>query len=148
MSEAVPPPTPSPRIAGVKSRRGDRAKIELDDGRSLDVAARLLVEWGLRKGDPLDPADEARLVEQDTRVRAREAALLFPSTVQVGRALVEPGLLLHQLLRFLHHVEEKLFLLQLLVLPLDEKVVTERAVLVMLVQPWKLSLLASKICLD
>ena len=75
MSEAVPPPTPSPRIAGVKSRRGDRAKIELDDGRSLDVAARLLVEWGLRKGDPLDPADEARLVERDTRVRAREAAL-------------------------------------------------------------------------
>ncbi|MBT8335701.1 MAG: recombination regulator RecX [Gemmatimonadetes bacterium] len=49
--------------------------VVLDDGRELVVSARLTVEFGLRTGDPLDPRDEARLVEADAAVRAREAAL-------------------------------------------------------------------------
>jgi regulatory protein len=49
--------------------------VILDDDRELVVSARLTVEFGLRSGDPLDPREEARLVEADTAIRAREAAL-------------------------------------------------------------------------
>jgi regulatory protein len=74
LSEASSTPTPAPRIASLRLKRGERVKVELDDGRSLDVDAEVVLRAGLRKGDPLDEALEAQLLDSDLRARARAAS--------------------------------------------------------------------------
>lgn len=65
----------SPRVAALTAKGGDRVAVELDDGRTLDVALEVADEARLRAGDPVDAQFEARLLESDLRVRARNAAL-------------------------------------------------------------------------
>ena len=75
MSDAPSAPIPAPRVTGLRLKRGERVQVELDDGRSLSVDAEVVLRAGLRKGDPLDEALEAQLLDSDLRARARAAAL-------------------------------------------------------------------------
>lgn len=74
-SDPGAPPPRAPRIRSLRIGRGERVKVELDDGRILKVDAEVIVRAGLRKGDPLDEALEAQLLESDMRARARASAL-------------------------------------------------------------------------
>ena len=58
-------------------RRGRRVRLDLDDGSSLELALEVVERAGLGAGDPLDEALSARLVDDDLRWRARDAALAF-----------------------------------------------------------------------
>ena len=49
-------------------------KVELDDGRTLSVDVEVVFRAGLRKGDVVDEALEAQLLDSDLRSRARAAA--------------------------------------------------------------------------
>lgn len=75
MSDTPSAPVPAPRVTSVRLKRGERVQVELDDGRSLNVDAEVVLRAGLRKGDPLDEALEAQLLDSDLRARARSAAL-------------------------------------------------------------------------
>lgn len=56
-------------------RRGRRVRVDLDDGAALEVALEVLERTGLGRGDPVDEALHARLLDEDLRCRARDAAL-------------------------------------------------------------------------
>lgn len=64
----------------MKSIRGDRVKVGLDDRRTLTLDARVVAELALRVGDPVDAALEARLLDAELRSRARTAALRLLDT--------------------------------------------------------------------
>jgi regulatory protein len=71
-----PPDLPA-RVVSIErsGRSGRRARIELDDGSRLEVAAHAAEAEGLGAGDPVDEALRARLLDRDLRWRTREAAL-------------------------------------------------------------------------
>jgi regulatory protein len=76
------PPQVSTRVRSVDpiDAKGLRARVTLEDGSVLELATEVLERTGFGAGDPLDHADRARLLEEDTRWRLREAALTLLAT--------------------------------------------------------------------
>jgi regulatory protein len=76
------PPRASTRVRSVDplDAKGLRARVTLEDGSVLEVATEVLERSGFGAGDPVDDADRARLVHEDTRWQLREAALSLLAT--------------------------------------------------------------------
>jgi len=86
------------RVANIEplDRSGLRVRVTLEGGAFLELATEVLERSGVGPGDPLDGAEQAKLLDADVRWRAREAALELVarrpySRLELKRRLLRKG---------------------------------------------------------